>query len=76
MDMKKFNKYDTIVGRVVGFKGNGCYVRDEKTDHVVFYAGHGMKGDKVQLTVTDVDRTRELVTCVLDSVLEYGRFAA
>lgn len=35
-----------------------------------------MKGDKVQLTAKRVDVERERVTCVLDSVLEYGEMAA
>lgn len=71
-----FKKYDTIVGTVIGFNSSGCYVRDEKSGRSVFYFGNGMKGDKVQLTVNKVDAEKERVTCVLESVLEYGEFCA
>ncbi len=51
-------------------------MRDVESKEVVFYFGNGMKGDKVQLTVKRVDAEKEKVTCVLDSVLEYGEIAA
>lgn len=71
-----FQKHNTVVGTVIGCNSYGCYVRDVESDEVVFYFGNGMKGDKVQLTVKRVDAERERVTCVLDSVLEYGNNAA
>ncbi len=74
--MKNYKKYNTVIGTVIGYNSNGCYVRDNETNNVVFYYGNGMKGDKVQLSVRKVDLVRERVTCVLDSVLEYGSFAA
>ncbi len=74
--MENFKKHQIIIGKVIGFNNNGCYVRDEETDKVVFYFGNGMKGDRVRLSVTNVDCKRERTTCVLESVLEYGRFAA
>ncbi len=72
--MENFKKHNTIIGRVIGYNNHGCYVRDEETDKVVFYFGNGMKGDKVRLGVCKVDSKREAVTCVLESVLEYGRY--
>ena len=74
--MNSFEKYDTVVGKVIGFNDHGCLVRDEKSDSVVFYFGNGMKGDRVQLTVYKVDNQKERVTCLLDRVLEYGVYAA
>ncbi len=73
---KYFQKYNTVIGTVIGCNSHGCYVRDVKSNEVVFYFGNGVKGDKVQLTVKRVDVERERVTCVLDSVLEYGELAA
>ena len=74
--MSNFQKYNTVIGTVVGFNSSGCYVRDEESGCVVFYFGHGTRGDRVQLTVQKVDTEKERVTCLLDSVLEYGRIAA
>lgn len=74
--MVDFKKYDTIVGRVVGFNNHGCLVRDEASDKVVFYFGNGMKGDRVQLSVQKVDPQKERVTCLLEKVLDYGVYAA
>lgn len=74
--MENYKKYDTIIGKVIGFNEHGCLVRDEESDRVVFYFGNGMKGDRVQLTVQKVDRKKERVTCLLDSVLAYGLYAA
>lgn len=71
-----FKKYSTVIGTVIGFNSYGCYVRDDESDNVVFYYGNGMIGDRVQLTVRKINLEREQVTCVLDSVLEYGDFAA
>ena len=71
-----FQKHNTVVGTVIGCNSHGCYVRDVESKEVVFYFGNGMKGDKVQLTVKRVDVERERITCVLDSVLEYGDMAA
>ncbi len=71
-----FQKHDTVVGTIIGCNSHGCYVRDVKTNEVVFYFGNGEKGDKVQLTVKKVDPDRERVTCSLDSVLEYNERAA
>jgi hypothetical protein len=76
VSIDSYQKYGTIIGRVVGYNDYGCYVRDEATDRVVFYYGHGTKGDRVQLSILRVDQRRESVTCVLESVLEYGRYAA
>lgn len=73
---ENFQKYNTVIGIVIGCNSHGCYVRDLKSNKVVFYFGNGMRGDKVQLTVKKVDAEHEKVTCVLDSVLEYGDFAA
>lgn len=73
---ENFQKHDTVIGTVIGFNSRGCYVRDSKSGEVVFYVGNGMRGDKVQLTVKKVDIEHERVICVLDSVLEYGDFAA
>jgi len=72
--MENYKKFDTIVGRVIGYTNRGCLVRDEATDRVVFYFGCGNKGDRVQLSVKRVNREREQVTCLLDSVLEYAPF--
>lgn len=69
--MGNFKKYNTIIGTVVG-----CYVRDDESGKVVFYYGNGMKGDRVQLSIRKVDAARERITCVLDSVIEYGNFVA
>ncbi|MBE6562573.1 MAG: hypothetical protein E7660_02430 [Ruminococcaceae bacterium] len=69
MDM--FEKFNTLVGEVIGCNRHGCYVLDDETDKVVFYYGCGKKGDRVQLTIKKVDLEKELVTCMLDSVLSY-----
>lgn len=74
--MSEFQKYNTVIGTVVGCNSCGCYVRDEESGFVVFYFGNGTRGDKVQLTVQKVDKKRERVTCLLDSVLEYGSYVA
>lgn len=71
-----FKKNNIIIGTVIGGNSKGCYVRDSQSDEVVFYFGNGMKGDKVQLAVEKVDVERESVTCVLETVLEYGEFVA
>ena len=71
-----YQKHDTVVGTIIGCNSYGCYVRDLKTDEVVFYFGNGEKGDKVQLTIKRVDPEKERVTCTLDSVLEYVERAA
>lgn len=70
--MEAFEKYNTVVGEIIGCNSYGCYVRDKKTDKVVFYYGCGQRGDKVQLTVKKVNLEKEQVTCILDSVLEYA----
>lgn len=70
--MEAFEKYNTVVDEVIGCNSYGCYVRDKKTDKVVFYYGCGQRGDKVQLTVKKVNLEKEQVTCILDSVLEYA----
>lgn len=70
--MEMFEKFSTLIGVVVGCNSHGCYVREQKTDKVVFYYGCGQRGDKVQLTVKKVDLEKEQVTCVLDSVLYYA----
>lgn len=72
--MENYKKFDTIVGRVIGYTNKGCLVRDEKTDKVVFCFASCSKGDRVQLSVKRVNREREQVTCLLDSVLEYAPF--
>ena len=74
--MEDYIKHNTVIGTVIGNNSHGCYVRDDETDTVVFYYGNGMKGDRVQLSVREVDLVRERVTCVLDSVLEYSNLAA
>lgn len=74
--MNNFKKHNTIIGTVIGCNKFGCYVRDDESDKVVFYYGNGMKGDRVQLTVKRVNLEREQITCILDSVLEYGEFVA
>ena len=70
--MEMFEKFNTVIGEVIGCKSYGCYVRDRETDRVVFYCGCGQRGDKVQLTVKKVNLEKEQVTCVLDSVLSYA----
>ena len=74
--MSSFEKYNTVIGTVIGYNSCGCYVRDEESGFVVFYFGSGTRGDRVQLTVQKVDKEHEKVTCLLDSVLEYGQLAA
>lgn len=74
--MENYKKHNMVIGTVIGNNSHGCYVRDDKTDNIVFYYGNGMKGDKVQLSVHKVDHIRERVTYVLGSVLEYSVFAA
>lgn len=74
--MEIFKRYNTVIGTVIGFNSYGCYVRVDESDKVVFYYGNGMIGDRVQLTIRKINLEREQVTCVLDSVLEYGYFAA
>ncbi len=74
--MGNIKRLNTITGTVIGFNDYGCYVRDDESDRVVFYFGNGMKGDRVLLSVQKVDVERERITCVLDSVLEYGSFVA
>ena len=74
--MGNFKKYNTIIGTVVGCNPYRCYVRDDESGKVVFYYGNGMKGDRVQLSIRKVDAARERITCVLDSVIEYGNFVA
>ena len=51
-------------------------MRDDESGRVVFYYGNGFKGDKVQLSIKRIDLERERITCVLDSVLEYGDYIA
>ena len=70
MDM--FERFNTVIGEVIGCNNYGCYVRDQETDRVVFYYGCGQRGDKVQLTVKKVNLEKEQITCVLDSVLSYA----
>ena len=74
--MGSFERFDTITGEVIDHNSHGCYVRDDKSGFVVFYYGNGGNGDKVQLTVRKVNPEAQKVTCVLDSVLEYGEIAA
>ncbi len=70
--MEMFEKYNTVIGDVVGVNRYGCYVRDQETDKVVFYYGCGSVGDRVQLTVKKVNLEKEQVTCLLDAVLAYA----
>jgi len=70
--MEMFERFNTLVGEVIGCNNFGCYVRDEETDKVVFYYGCGQKGDKVQLTIKKINPQKEQVTCVLDSVISYA----
>lgn len=74
--MGSFERFDTITGEVIGHNAHGCYVKDDNSGFVVFYYGNGGYGDKVQLTVRKVNPEAQKVTCVLDSVLEYGEIAA
>lgn len=74
--MSNYERNSTIRGKVIGCNNYGCYVRDDETGNVVFYYGNGMKGDKVQLSIKSINFEKERVTCVLDSVLEYGDFVA
>lgn len=69
--MEIFERFNTLVGVIIGCNNFGCYVRDEKTDKVVFYYGCGQKGDRVQLTIKKINPQKEQVTCVLDSVISY-----
>lgn len=71
-----YKKHNTIIGTVIKYNNFGCYVRDEENGFIVFYYGNGMVGDKVQLSVSKVDRELHRVTCNLDTVLEYGAFVA
>ena len=70
--MEMFERFNTLVGVVIGCNNFGCYVRDEETDKVVFYYGCGQKGDKVQLIIKKINPQKEQVTCVLDSVISYA----
>lgn len=70
--MEMFERFNTLVGEVIGCNNFGCYVRDEETDKVVFYYGCGQKGDKVPLTIKKINPQKEQVTCVLDSVISYA----
>ena len=70
--MESFEKFNTLIGKVIGCNSHGCYVRDEETDKVVFYYGCGQKGDKVQLSIKKINLDKEQVVCVLDSVLSYA----
>ena len=67
-------KFSTITGTVIDYNKYGCYVRPDGSDEVVFYYGNGMKGDRVQLSVKRINHQHKSVTCLLDSVLEYGSF--
>ena len=40
--MEMFERFNTLVGEVIGCNNFGCYVRDEETDKVVFYYGCGL----------------------------------
>ena len=53
MDM--YERFNTVIGVVIGCNKYCCYVRDQETNRVVFYYGCGQKGDKVQLTVKKVN---------------------
>ena len=70
--MEMFERFNTLIGEVIGCNSHGCYVRDQATNKTVFYYGCGQKGDKVQLTVKKVNIEKEQVTCVLDAVLSYA----
>ena len=70
--MEIFERFDTIIGTVVGCNDYGCRVKDDESGKIVFYYGNGVEGDRVQLSVTRVNLERQRVTCVLDSVLEYA----
>ena len=70
--METFERFNTIIGKVIGCNNYGCYVRDQETDRVVFYYGCGQRGDVVQLTIKKVYIEKEQVICVLDSVLSYA----
>ena len=70
--MELFERFNSLIGEVIGCNSCGCYVRDQETDRVVFYYGCGRRGDKVQLTIKKVDLEKEQVTCLLDSVLSYA----
>ena len=74
--MEIYERLDTIIGTIIGCNNFGCHVRDEESGKIVFYYGNGIKGDRVQLTVKRVDMVKNRVTCVLDTVLEYGDFVA
>ena len=63
--MEMFERFNTLIGEVIGCNSHGCYVRDQETNKTVFYYGCGQKGDKVHLE-------KEQVTCVLDAVLSYA----
>lgn len=74
--MESYERFDTIIGTVIGGNDFGCRVRDDESGRVVFYYGNGCRGDKVQLSVKRIDLERERVTCVLETVLEYADYAA
>ena len=74
--MEDYQRFDIVIGTVIRMNAYGCYVKDEETGKVVFYYGNGSKGDKVLLSVQKVDPVRRKVTCVLETVLDYGCFAA
>lgn len=63
---------DNIVGKVIDYDSEKCYVRDRETDAVVCYKGCGEKGDVVMLSVKWKNDSCKEVLCVLDSVLEYA----
>ena len=37
--MEMFERFNTVIGEVIGCNSYGCYVRDLETDRVVFYYG-------------------------------------
>ncbi|MBE6780519.1 MAG: hypothetical protein E7545_06030 [Ruminococcaceae bacterium] len=70
--MEMFERFNTLIGVVIGCNSYGCYVRDQETDKVVFYYGCGQIGDMVQLSIKKVNYEKEQVTCLLDSVISYA----
>lgn len=69
-----YQKHYIVTGTVTDTNYCGCYVKDDNCDFVVYYYGNGMKCDRVQLSVQRINTEKHQVTCVLESVLEYGDF--
>lgn len=67
-------KFVTLKGTVINYDENGCFVRLDETDEVVYYFGNGMKGDRVYVSAKRIGGRHSMVVCELESVIGYGDF--